>query len=159
MFDVAADHHLNEPLHLKPAFVSYGTVPPPRLAVSFGRARSLDVVAEVHQDAFDHPARLAVGLEEFSRWGWSLAVGDLSERADAATILQKLRPSIAHVDLTRAGRSEDDGVRRYADTVHRLGVALLATGLDSPLRTAEAENLGATFGRGTALGVPGDLPG
>lgn len=156
IFDVAAQAGVSEPIHIRPAFAAYGTVPPPRLAVAFSRARTLNVVAEVHEQAYDDPARLATGLKEFAGWGWRVAVGDLSERTDASTILQKVRPTLVTVDLSRPGRSASDPVKRYVETAQRLGIDVLAVGLDNPLRRNEAEALGATLGRGNALGAPAD---
>ncbi len=158
VFDVATEAGLKDPIHLKVALAAYGTVPPPRLAVAFGRARSLKVVAEVHESALDDPSKLATGLEEFRRWGWDLAVGDLSDRTDSGSILQKVKPTVARVDLSKPGRGTSDNVKRYVETAQRLGISVLATGLDSPLRTNEAEQLGADLGLGNALGKPGPLP-
>jgi hypothetical protein len=87
-----------------------------------------------------------------------VAVGDLADRPDGAALLQQIRPSFATIDVSTPGRSTSDAVIRYAETAQRLGVELIATGLDSPSRSAEALALGATFGRGVALGVPGALP-
>jgi len=158
VFDVASQHAMTLPLHIKPSFAAYGTMPPPRLAVAFGRARTLNVIAEVHDTAYDEPLKLATGLGEFAKWGWTVAVGDISERADAVTLLQRIKPAIARVDLSTPGRSLTDPVKRYVETAQRLGIEVLAVGLDSPLRTNEAENLGATLGLGNALGKAGPLP-
>jgi EAL domain-containing protein (putative c-di-GMP-specific phosphodiesterase class I) len=148
---------LAEPVHIKPSPSSYGTVPPPRLAVGFSRARSsVHVVAEIHEGALDQPATLRTGVEEFRRWGWDIAVGDLSDRQDFGSLLQKIKPKIATVDLSTPGRSTDDVVKRYVETAQRLGLETLAIGVDSPLRRGEAQALGVTLARGKAVGEPID---
>jgi EAL domain-containing protein (putative c-di-GMP-specific phosphodiesterase class I) len=158
IFDVAAQHGTTEPLHLRPAFASYGTVPPPRLTVAFNRGRSLPVVAQVHDDAYADPRALKTGLDEFARWGWRTSVSDLSGRSDATSILQTVSPAYAFLDLAAPGRIGDDAVRRYVDTVARLGVEIIATGLDNPLRVNDAIALGATYGCGDAVGPLTDTP-
>src|SRR6478735_12718910 len=77
VFDVALQAGIKDPIHIKVAYAAYGTVPPPRLAVAFGRARALKVIAEVHESALDDAAKLSTGLTEFRGWGWDVAVGDL----------------------------------------------------------------------------------
>ena len=127
------------------------------LAVAAGRARSIDVIAEVHEAAYDDSSLLRTGLADFAKWNWRLAVGDISERTDASALLQKIKPVIARIDFSSPGRSGSDAVRRYLDTAQRLGIEILAVGLDTPLRVNEAENVGVALGLGDALGKPGPL--
>jgi EAL domain-containing protein (putative c-di-GMP-specific phosphodiesterase class I) len=156
-FDQALAGGLTEPIHIKPSYAAYGTVAPPRLAVAFSRARSsVKVVAEVHEGVLDQPSKMNVGVEEFRRWGWDLAVGDLSERQDAGSLLQRIKPTVATVDLSTPGRSTSDAVKRYVDTAQRLGIDVLAIGVDSPLRKGEAQTLGVALARGKAIGEPVD---
>ena len=152
-FERAIAGGLTEPLHIRPSVAVYGTVAPPRLAVAFSRARAqVKVVAEVHEAAWDQPTLVTTGVEEFRRWGWDVAVGDLSGRQDFGSLLQKVKPKVAAVDLSTPGRSNDDNVKRYVETAHRLGIETIAIGVDSPLRRGEAVALGLTLARGRAIG-------
>ncbi|MCU1596240.1 MAG: sensor-containing diguanylate cyclase/phosphodiesterase, partial [Frankiales bacterium] len=92
-FDVATAAGVSAEIHLTPEPETYGSPCPPRLATSFGKGRRLlDVAAEVHVEAFEHPG-LDAAAAEWRGWGWRVVIADISEIVDAALLrrLDQLR--------------------------------------------------------------------
>jgi EAL domain-containing protein (putative c-di-GMP-specific phosphodiesterase class I) len=77
---------------------------------------------------------------------------------DALRAVELLRPETVQVDLTRVGRSAAPAVERFLDAARDGGAEVMALGVDTPSKRAEATALGATLGRGLILGTPGPLP-
>ncbi len=158
-FDVAVDAGLEVPLHLTPEPETYGSMCPPRLAVSFSRGRrQLKVVAEIHEDSFADSSRLRAAVDEMRSWGWELALADLAEFPAATSSLSWLAPAYVQVDLSAPGRLTQPAVRRWVESALEHGAEVMALGLGSTAQREEASAAGATCGRGLLLGHPGDLP-
>jgi EAL domain-containing protein (putative c-di-GMP-specific phosphodiesterase class I) len=158
-FDQAVAAGLHETLHITPEPETFGSPCPPRLATSFATGRRrLHVAAEVHDDAFADQDRLRQAVEEMRAWGWQVVLSDVADLPDALRALDWLRPDVVQVDLAVPGRGSSPAVRRLLTAATDGGAEVMALGVDSPLRRNEADELGATFGRGLALGTPGPLP-
>jgi EAL domain-containing protein (putative c-di-GMP-specific phosphodiesterase class I) len=155
-FDRALDAGLDVPLHITPEPETFTAACPPRLAVSFGRGRrQLAVGAELHGDAFTDIGRLRAAVHEYRGWGWSIVLADVADVPEATRAMSWLSPDVVQVDLAVPGRASSPGVRRVLATATETGAEVMALGVDSPVRRAEALQLGATIGRGTLLGAPG----
>jgi EAL domain-containing protein (putative c-di-GMP-specific phosphodiesterase class I) len=162
-FERAMDARLGVPLHITPEPETFTGPCPPRLAVAFGRGlRELSVAAEIHADSFAGPfadtGRLRAAVAEFRDWGWSIVLADVAELPEATRAMSWLRPDVVQVDLSRPGRATLPAVRRLLATAAQMGADVMALGVDSPVRRAEATEMGATMGRGTLFGGPGPLP-
>lgn len=158
-FDRAVDAGLSVPLHITPEPETFASPCPPRLAVAFGRGRrALAVAAELHDDAFDDEARLRAAVDEFRGWGWSIVLADVADHPAAVRATPWLRPDVVQVDLSRPDRAASPAVRRALVTAAESGAQVMALGVDSPLRRAQALEMGAALGRGTLLGTPVPLP-
>lgn len=158
-FDVAVDAGLDVPVHLTPEPETFGSMCPPRLAVSFSRGRrELTVVAEIHEDSLAEAARLRTAIDEMRGWGWQFALADLADVPAASSALGWIAPAFVQVDLSVPGRLAQPAVRRWLDSAADHGVEVMALGVDSGARRDEAAEAGATCGRGSALGAAGDLP-
>jgi EAL domain-containing protein (putative c-di-GMP-specific phosphodiesterase class I) len=157
-FDRAVDSGLGVPLHITPEPETFTGLCPPRLAVAFARGRrELSVAAELHDDAFADTGRLRAAVEEYRGWGWSIVLADVADVPEATRAMSWLRPDIVQVDLSLPARATSPAVRRLLATAAEIGADVMALGVDSPLRRAEAMQLGATLGRGSLLGSPGAL--
>lgn len=161
-FDVAADAGLGVALHLTPEPETFGSMCPPRLAVSFSRGRrALSVVAEIHEDSFADPDRLRAAIDEMRGWGWQFALADLADLADqpaASGAFGWIAPAFVQVDLSVPGRLAQPAVRRWLDGAADHGAEVMALGVNSLARRDEAIEAGATCGRGATIGPAGDLP-
>ena len=159
VFDQVLAAGVRETVHLTPEPPTFLGACPPRLAVSFGRGRrELDVAAEVHADGLaDHGLR-GRAVAEMRGWGWSLVLADVADEADALRALEVVRPQTVQVDLSRPGRASAPAVTRFLAAAADVGAELMALGVDTPSKRAEAVALGATVGRGLLLGTPGPLP-
>lgn len=160
VFDRALEAGVAETVHLTPEPQTYLTPCPPRLAVSFGRGRrELDVAAEVHADALADLGLLGRAADEMRGWGWQVVLADVADEPDGLRALGLLRPETVQVDLGRRGGTSSAAVTRFLDEARAVGAEVMALGVDTSARRAEAVALGATVGRGLLLGAPGDLPG
>ncbi len=158
-FDVAADARLDVTLHLTPEPETFGSMCPPRLAVSFSRGRrALSVVAEIHEDSFADPARLRAAIDEMRGWGWQFALADLADLPAASSALGWMAPAFVQVDLSVPGRLARPAVRRWLDSAAEHGAEVMALGVNSLARRDEAIEAGASCGRGATIGKAGDLP-
>lgn len=158
-FDVALDNRLPGELHLTPEPETFGAPCPPRLAVAFSRGRrELDVVAELHDDAFGDVALLRRAVAEMRDWGWRFALTDLADEAAAGAAIGWIRPAYVQVDLSRADRADAPGVRSWIDAALTSGAQLMALGVDTPRQRDTALSLGASCGRGGLLGAVGAPP-
>jgi len=158
-FDVAADAGLDVALHLTPEPETFGSMCPPRLAVSFSRGRrALSVVAEIHEDSFADPARLRAAIDEMRGWGWKFALADLADLPAACSAFDWMAPTFVQVDLSTPGRLAQPAVRRWLDSAAEHGAEVMALGVNSSARRDEAIEAGATCGRGATIGPAGDLP-
>jgi EAL domain-containing protein (putative c-di-GMP-specific phosphodiesterase class I) len=158
-FERALDARLDVPLHITPEPETFTSPCPPRLAVAFGRGRrELTVAAEVHDDAFSDIGRLRAAVDEFRGWGWSIVLADVAEVPEATRAMPWLRPDVVQVDLSRPDRGTVPAVRRLVATAIEIGAQVMALGVDSAVKRAEAVEIGATLGRGSLLGGPGPLP-
>jgi EAL domain-containing protein (putative c-di-GMP-specific phosphodiesterase class I) len=160
-FTVALTRGLAAQVWITPEPETYGTVCPPRLIGAIGRGkRELKVVAEVPEDSFERTDTEAA-VAEFRSWGWQIAVRDVADVAGAIERVERMRPDVVMVDLSRPGRAPGataPAVRRLLELASSCGATVLALGVDSPARRTDAVNLGATLGRGILLGSPAPLP-
>ena len=158
-FDVALARGLRTELHLTPEPETFGSPCPPRLAASFGRGRrELEVVAELHDDAFADERALRSALDEMRAWGWRFAVADLSDRRAVHDALSWVAPAYVHVDVSAGPAAVTPAGRAWARAALDAGAELMAVGVDRPASRDAATGLGATCGRGVLLGEPADLP-
>jgi EAL domain-containing protein (putative c-di-GMP-specific phosphodiesterase class I) len=159
VFDQVLAAGVRETVHLTPEPPTFLGACPPRLAVSFGRGRrELDVAAEVHADGLADLGLLGRAVAEMRGWGWSLVLADVADEADALRALEVVRPQTVQVDLSRPARASAPAVTRFLAAAADVGAELMALGVDTPSKRAEAVALGATVGRGLLLGTPGPLP-
>jgi hypothetical protein len=159
VFDQVMAAGVRETVHLTPEPPTYLGACPPRLAVSFGRGRrELDVAAEVHADGLVDLGLLGRAAAEMRGWGWSLVLADVADEVDALRAVELLRPETVQVDLSHPGRASAPAVARFLDAARDVGAEVMALGVDSPSKRAEAVASGATLGRGLLLGTPGPLP-
>jgi EAL domain-containing protein (putative c-di-GMP-specific phosphodiesterase class I) len=150
---------VHETVHLTPEPQTFLSPCPPRLAVAVGRGRrELDVAAEVHADGIVDLAQLDRAVTEMRGWGWRMVLADVADEPAAARAVEVVRPEFVQVDLTRLGRSSSPAVVAFLEAARSVGAEVMALGVDSPERRAEATALGATLGRGRLLGEPGPLP-
>ena len=162
-FEVAMRDGLTGELHLTPEPETFGSACPPRLAVAWGRGRrGLQVVAELHADAFADLDVLHKAVDEMRSWGWRLAVADQSTDPSAhrrvSAELERLHPEYVQVDVSRLARASDQAVRSWLAAATGAGASVMAVGVDSEAARATALQLGASYGRGSLLGEPADLP-
>jgi EAL domain-containing protein (putative c-di-GMP-specific phosphodiesterase class I) len=158
-FDVAVDAGLDVPVHLTPEPETFGSMCPPRLAVSFSRGRrELTVVAEIHEDSLAEGDRLRAAIDEMRGWGWRFSLADLADVPAASSALGWIAPAFVQVDLSTPGRLDQPAVRRWLDSAGEHGVEVMALGVDSAALRDEAVAAGATCGRGAVIGAAGDLP-
>jgi EAL domain-containing protein (putative c-di-GMP-specific phosphodiesterase class I) len=157
-FDVAVAAGLRHELHITPEPENFGSLCPPRLAGSWSQGRrQLDVVAELHDDAFADQAALRAAVAEMTGWRWRLSVADLSQDRAAAAALAWLRPAYVQVALD-AGRWGTAATRTWLQAAREVGAQVMATGADTPAALTEAHRLGASCARGALLGDPAELP-
>ena len=160
-FDVFHERGVEAELWITPEPETYRSPCPPRLATSFGRGRrGLRVAAEVPAVAFGAPEAMLAGVAEFRGWGWRIVADDVADVPDGLALLDEVRPDVVKLDLDRPGRhpgAASDQVLALLDWAARYGVPLVAIGVDSEARRTAAIELGATLGRGRALGNPGPL--
>jgi EAL domain-containing protein (putative c-di-GMP-specific phosphodiesterase class I) len=161
-FDVYLERGVDVEMWITPEPETYDSPCPPRLATSWGRGRrSIKVAAEVPAHAFEDPASLRRGIEEFRGWGWRVVADDVADVPGVHGVLDQVRPDVIKLDLDKPGRSPgfvSEGVRGLLDYAQRRGVEVVALGVDSEARRSAARELGATLGRGRLLGAPGPLP-
>jgi EAL domain-containing protein (putative c-di-GMP-specific phosphodiesterase class I) len=158
-FDVALEHHLQGELHLTPEPETFGSVCPPRLAAAWGRGRrELDVVAELHEDAFTDVDALRRAVEEMRGWGFRVVVADLSADRAVAETFGWLRPEYVQLDVSVPAAAGSAAVRAWLTAAGAVDATVMAMGVDSAASLEAAKDAGATCGRGTLLGAPTDLP-
>lgn len=146
-------------LHLTPEPETFGTICPPRLAAVWARARrELKVAAELHDDAFADPARLARGVAELREWGWRLIVADLGTDQAAWRQAGELRPDVVQVDFGNPVRRAPGGATDVAARAAEWGAELMAVNVDTPSARTAAVDAGIALARGIALGALGALP-
>lgn len=155
-FDVATAASLDGELHLTPEPETFCSPCPPRLAVSFLRGRrSLAVVAELYEDAFDDERALRVAVDQMRSWGWQFSYADLTgtpAEARAIDLLETVRPAYQQADVR--GESSPD----LLAAASRAGASLLAVGLDDPSALERAHSIGAVWARGHLVGRPTRRP-
>jgi EAL domain-containing protein (putative c-di-GMP-specific phosphodiesterase class I) len=156
-FDLAVDAGLQCELHLTPEPETFGTPCPPRLAVSVLRGRrSLNVCAELHDDAFDDEPRLLAAVEEMSSWGWHTVIADAraSGRYRAmARLLAAVRPAYVQIDLGAHDAPGSASLQAWLDTAREHGAQIMALGIDTQRDLDRAIDAGATYGRGALVGA------
>ena len=92
-------------LHLTPEPETFGSACPPRLSATWSRGlRALNVVAELHDDAFADLAVLRRACDQMRGWGWHFAAADLADDPLVTPALEWVRPAYVEVDLSRPGR-------------------------------------------------------
>lgn len=159
VFDRALEAGVRETVHLTPEAPTFLGACPPRLAVAFARGRrELAVAAEVHADGLADLGLLGQAVAEMRGWGWGVVLADVADESAAVRALELVRPETVQVDLSRPGRSSSAAVARFLAEARAVGAEVMALGVDTPARRAEAVALGATTGRGLLLGAPGELP-
>ncbi len=153
---------LTKPLHITPEPVTYGTACPPRLAASFGQSRrDLSLAAEIPLAAFADETSLLRGVEEYRAWGWRIVADDVADSPSALDLLDRVRPDWLRLDFDLPGRTAatpKPGVRRMLSWAADHGAVVMAHAIDTAERRTVAAELGATVGRGRAIGHPGPLP-
>ncbi len=160
-FDVLLDRGVDVELWITPEPETYRSPCPPRLATSWSRGRqNVRVAAEVPAHAFADPVTLRPGIEEFRGWGWRVVADDVADVPGAVGLLDQVAPDVVKLDLDKPGRRPSalaDGVRAMLDYADRRGIDVLALGVDTEQRRADATTLGASLGRGRLLGEPDTL--
>lgn len=155
-FDVATAAGLDGELHLTPEPGTFCSPCPPRLAVSFLRGRrSLTVVAELHDDAFDDERALRSAVEQMRSWGWQFSYADLTgtpAEARAIDLVDTIRPAYQQLDVRGEPSPDLLAAARHA------GSSILAVGLDSSAGLARALEHGATWARGDLVARPTRRP-
>jgi EAL domain-containing protein (putative c-di-GMP-specific phosphodiesterase class I) len=158
-FDVALEHRLRGELHLTPEPETFGSVCPPRLSASWSRGRrELDVVAELHEDAFVDIDVLRRAVEEMRGWGFRLAVADLSADRQVAGTFEWLSPEYVELDVHVPGAVESPASRAWVSAANEAPAVVMAVGVDTQAALEVALAAGATCGRGSLLGEPSGLP-
>jgi EAL domain-containing protein (putative c-di-GMP-specific phosphodiesterase class I) len=142
-------------LHLTPEPETFGAACPPRLSAVWARGlRELDVVAELHEDAFADLAVLRRACDEMRGWGWRFAVADLADTADTADCagvaptLAWIKLAYVEVDLGQPGRIGQPAVRRWMAAGRAVGAQVLAVNVE-PSAVANAKAAGADLARAT----------
>jgi EAL domain-containing protein (putative c-di-GMP-specific phosphodiesterase class I) len=126
-FDVALDTPDIGELHLTPEPETFGSACPPRLADSWNRGRrNLDVVAELHDDAFADLASLERACEEMRSWGWRFAVADLGGDPRVGAALEWIQPAYIEVDVARLVPARRQEVADWTEGGRALGAKVLA---------------------------------
>jgi hypothetical protein len=161
-FDLALDAGIVGELHLTPEPETFGSVCPPRLAVSVLRGRrALSVCAELHADAFDDEPRLLAAVDEMQSWGWQVVYADMvgtRSGAHAERLASRLRPAYVQVDVSAHGVAGEVTTSRWLDTAHEVGAAIMALGVETETDRDTALGLGASYARGGLLGRPAVAP-
>ncbi len=158
-FDVAVGAGLTSELHLTPEPETFGSLCPPRLTASWNRGRrALDVVAELHDDAFvgssaEQPA-LRRATEEMRGWGWRFSMADLSDTPVAVDALEWIRPAYVQVSVARA---LSDRALSWIEAGRAVGASVMAVDVDSQVGKAVAVDLRADVVRGRLAGAPQGL--
>jgi len=159
VFDRVIEAGLQETIHLTPEPPTFLGACPPRLAIAFGRGRrQLKVAAEIHDDGLADLGLLGRAVTEMRGWGWQLVLADVADEAAALQAVEMVRPDVVQVDLSRPGGTSRSAVAAFVEAGLDAGAEVMALGVDSPARRAEALALGATLGRGLLLGAPGPVP-
>lgn len=114
----------------------------------------------------DHDA-LAEACEVARGCGWLVALDDLGAPGTSSDMLETLRPEFVKLDqkIVQQPPTVDDpsglvaailgSLERY---VTDTGALLIAEGIENPLHLESARTLGADWGQGWFLGMPGPLP-
>lgn len=161
VFDHAMQRGLDVPLHTTPEPSTYGAMCPPRLAATFGRARrELKLGAELPLAAFADLPTLLRGVAEQREWGWRIVADDVGDSPAALAALSRVRPHWIRLDLDLPGRTVGalaPGVRDMLAWAKGNDVTVMAHGVDSQQRKAQAIELGATVLRGSLVGAPAPL--
>ncbi len=98
-------------------------------------------------------------LDRYRREGMRVALDDLGAGHSSLTYLEALRPDIVKLDQSLLlGITEDDPRAALVDALiryaHKLGVQVVAEGLETEAEIAVAAALGADLGQGYGLGRP-----
>lgn len=144
-------------LHLTPEPETFGSACPPRLAETWSRGRrELDVVAELHEDAFADLATLRSACDEMRGWGWRFAVADLADHPTVVEQLTWIQPTYVEVDLADIRRLDKSSVRAWVSAGRAAGAGILAVGVDSEAAHTAARAGGADLTRSSvALAASG----
>lgn len=150
-FEVALATPALGELHLTPEPETFGSTCPPRLTGIWGRGRrELNIVAELHDDAFVDGNGLRAALDDMRRWGWRFAVADLADLEGAVSALAWVLPAYVEVDLADVRRFEAPSVRQWIAAGRAVDASVLAVGVDSSIALAAARAGGADLVRGSA---------
>ena len=135
-------------LHLTPEPETFGSVCPPRLADAWNRGRrNLNVVAELHDDAFGDLTLLQRACEEMRGWGWRFAVADLAEVPRVATTLEWIRPAYVEVDVARLDPDRVEPVAAWLAAGKALGAKILAVNVGPSTPSSTLATLNADLVR------------
>ena len=142
---------------------SLSTPCPPDLKPLLARAESqLRVFVEINDRALTmEPASLLAAVDRARELGWGVAVDDVGASRGCLAILPVIDPDVVKLDfgLMRTASSSHNAavvtdVMRY---VERTKASLIAEGLETEAEAAFARALGAGYGQGHFLGLPGPL--
>ena len=125
-------------------------------------APGVQPVLEVTERATGQQADLVVGAVEVARaHGWMVALDDFGEGYSSPVLLTRLRPDFVKFGVDFAW-SESPAVspvlRAMHDYIAESGAVLIAERIETGEQLRFARSLGATWGQGYLLGVPGRLP-
>ena len=95
------------------------------IVVGAGR-RELDVVAELHEDAFPDLDVLRSAVEEMRGWGFRLAVADLSGERHVTGTFAWLEPEYVELDVRVPGAVVAPASRAWVAAAHDAGAVLMA---------------------------------
>jgi EAL domain-containing protein (putative c-di-GMP-specific phosphodiesterase class I) len=144
---------------------SVGMRVPPDLVHTVVEAFSrLRVYLDISERAMGiNPAATLIGIEKARATGWGISLDNVGLTADSLALMPFARPDVIKLDVSLLHGEGHPRAPRVmgAVTAHaeRSGAVTLAAGIESigHLRTARA--LGATYGQGYMLGLPGPIGG
>jgi EAL domain-containing protein (putative c-di-GMP-specific phosphodiesterase class I) len=136
---------------------------PPDLARFVTRAEAvLRVFVEVNDRALAaDPAGVLAAVDRAREMGWGIALDDVGGSRAPVAMLPIVRADVVKLDLRLLNKASPDdsaaiitSVLRHVETT---GAALLVEGIETKAEARWAHALGAHYGQGMYLGVPGPL--
>jgi len=136
---------------------------PPDLQAVVARAESLlRVFVEVNDSALaSDPAGVMVAVDRARGMGWGIAMDDVGSSRAPVAMLPIVNADLVKLDLRRLGETDATDAAAIISSVLRhvetSGATLLAEGIETEADATWARALGATYGQGHFLGLPGPL--
>lgn len=136
---------------------------PPDLLVAVTRAESmLRVVVEVNDRALaTDPAGLLAVVDRARASGWGIALDDVGVSRDSMAVMPVIGADVIKLDLRHLRRRSPEDASAITMSVlahiELTGASLLVEGIESEDDAEWARALGAAYGQGYHIGVPGPL--